>query len=132
MNKLTPEQITAAYNKVSGRDLTVDSPEVDQATLRAIIAKAWNKVEDGLKYEHLNMSTKAAVQCLELARRRPFPDHNIKTAILSTLTMLELNGIYIRLDAESAEQMKKRLTHPTTTYADFAEWLRSHVSKPGE
>lgn len=132
MNKLTPEQITMTYNRIAGTHYTVDAPEIDRAALRDIIALAWKKTDDGQYYTYTDIQKKSAVQCLEIVRRRPFPNNNVKTAILSTITMLELNGIYLKLDAEQTAELFHRLGDPQAAYDEISEWIRSHTLKSME
>ena len=129
MNKLTEEQIIMTYNKLTGESYSLLSPEVDCDLLRAIIGEAWQRTPDGRKYVHLRIQKKAAVQCLAIARKRPFPDTNAKTAILSALTMLELNGIYVKLTDATASYLYHKVTDPDTTEDELAEWILANTSK---
>lgn len=132
MNKLTPEQIIFVYNKISGRNYAIDSPQVDYEQIKLINREAWGRTEDGTKYKHLDIQSKAAVMCLELSRRKPFPDSNLKVAMLAGITMLELNGIYIKLDETSARLLAVILTRPATDCDELADWFKAHTVKSME
>lgn len=132
MNKLTPEQIIFVYNKVSGRNYAFNSPQVNFEAIQSITKEAWKHAEDEAKYKYLNIQSKAAVMCLELSRQKPFPDNNLKTAMLASITMLELNGFYIKLDETTAQHLAIMLTDKNTDYKELAEWFKTHTVKSME
>lgn len=132
MNKLTPEQIIFVYNKVTGQNYATDSPQVNLKKIKSINEEAWKHTADGTKYEHLNIQSKAAVMCLELSRQKPFPNNNLKTAMLASITMLELNGIYIKLDDDTARQLSSLLIDCNTDYDELADWFKTHTLKSME
>ena len=129
MKKLTPEQVVFVYNKVSGCTYSIDASQVSYNTIQSILKKAWGRTEDGTQYVYTYLQLKAAVMCMEIAKQKPFPDFNLNVAVLASLTLLELNGVIIKLDEASARQLSFLISRKETEYSDLADWFISHTEK---
>lgn len=123
MNKITAEQLVMAYNKLTGEALTLDSPRVCRAELRNILAQVWERVEDNATYVYPSVREKAAVQCLLMARCKPFPDRNAQTAALCAMLLLELNGVLLRADDAQVRRLLDLLHAPDTESGDVLAWI---------
>lgn len=132
MKKLTPEQVVFTYNKISNHNYSIDSRQIDFNKIQNILKKVWGRTEDGTQYVYTYIQLKASVMCLEIAKQKPFPDFNLNVAVLTSLTMLELNGVIIKLDESSARQLSFLISRKETEYSDLADWFISHTEKTAE
>lgn len=130
MNKITAHQILTTYNVLADTRYTDQSTEVQFAVLDSLVASAWAHVDpDDIysEYVHRHLRSRAAVQCLAIVRKAPFPDRNIEVAVYSTLTLLELNN-YNLPTPSVAQELFRLLSNPTTTEDDVRDWISANVT----
>ena len=75
---------------------------------------------------------KAGLLAARLAKNHPLPDGNKRVAWLSMIEFIERNGYRFEQPepAEAVDAML-RLASSQLAEADFVEWLRSRMTKPG-
>lgn len=74
----------------------------------------------------------AAAYAFGLSKAHAFVDGNKRTALVSALTFLRLNGYAFRPDPIEGVQMMVALAASDVTEADFARWLERNAKRlPG-
>ena len=70
----------------------------------------------------------AAAYAFGIVKAHAFVDGNKRTAFVTALTFLRLNGLHFRPEPTEGVQMMERLAAGEVSEADFALWLRDGAS----
>lgn len=93
----------------------------DQALLEMGCARAMNLVA----YTDAGLADIAAAYAFGIAKAHAFVDGNKRTAFVTTLTFLRLNGYSFRPSPIEGVRMMEDLASGQVSEADFAAWLSS-------
>lgn len=91
----------------------------DQALLEMGCARAMNLAA----YESAGLSEVAAAYAFGIAKAHAFIDGNKRTAFVTAITFLRLNGHAFNPDPIEGVRMMENLASGDATEADFASWL---------
>lgn len=91
----------------------------DLALLEAACARPLNRGA----YGEGDLHALAAAYAFGIAKAHAFVDGNKRTAFVTTLTFLRLNGLQMRPDPEEGVRMMEDLAAGGMTEKPFAEWL---------
>lgn len=91
----------------------------DQALLEMGCPRAMNLAA----YESAGLSEIAAAYAFGIAKAHAFIDGNKRTAFVTAITFLRLNGYAFRPDPIEGVRMMENLASDDVTEADFASWL---------
>ena len=69
-----------------------------------------------LKSKKENLAEKAAYLLYELIAQHPFVDGNKRTALIATITFLELNGYQLEFEEKEAEELTIAIGRGKTSY----------------
>ncbi|MEP3334391.1 type II toxin-antitoxin system death-on-curing family toxin [Sedimentitalea sp.] len=96
----------------------------DAALLEMGCARAMNLAA----YEDASLTDIAAAYAFGIAKAHAFVDGNKRTAVVTALTFLRLNGLGFRPDPFDGVQMMEGLAANEVTEARFSEWLAQGVA----
>lgn len=96
----------------------------DQALLEMGCARAMNLAA----YESAGLSEIAAAYAFGIAKAHAFIDGNKRTAFVTAITFLRLNGHAFRPDPVEGVRMMEDLASGDLTEADFASWLEQGMA----
>ena len=82
-------------------------------------------LDDGFFYIYKDVVEKAAKLACEIADKRPFQNGNHATAMLALLTLLDVNGIVLRVQPDDLKQLK--LLIDEMQFEQCCAWIRNHV-----
>lgn len=91
----------------------------DAALLEMGCARAMNLAA----YENAALTDIAAAYAFGIAKAHAFVDGNKRTAVVTALTFLRLNGLGFRPDPFDGVRMMERLAANQVSEAQFAAWL---------
>ncbi|PWK55923.1 type II toxin-antitoxin system death-on-curing family toxin [Roseicyclus mahoneyensis] len=91
----------------------------DLTLLEAACARPMNRAVYGERDLHVL----AAAYAFGICKAHAFVDGNKRTAFVTTLTFLRLNGLQMRPDPEEGVRMMENLAAGGMTEKPFAEWL---------
>lgn len=91
----------------------------DPALLEAACARPVNRAA----YGETDLHVLAAAYAFGIAKAHAFVDGNKRTAFVTTLTFLRLNGLQMRPDAVEGVRMMEDLAAGDVMESGFAEWL---------
>lgn len=92
----------------------------DLGLLEAACARAVNRAA----YGEADLHVLAAAYAYGIAKAHAFVDGNKRTAFVTTLTFLRLNGLQMRPVPAEGVRMMEGLAAGEVAEGDFAEWLR--------
>ncbi len=101
----------------------------DRERLEAAVARPASSAfgEDAYK----SLQAKVSAMMHSVARNHPFTDGNKRTATLSTIFMVNVNGYDVTWDAHDALDVILRLTEGKMDMPEFADWLPlCHIGDP--
>mgnify|MGYP003874273541 CR=1 FL=1 len=98
-----------------GGDGTRDTGALDSAMTRP---------QNLAEYGKPDVAALAAAYAYGIARNHPFVDGNKRTAFVTAVTFLRLNGLAFRPDPVEGVRMMERLASDEVTQGSFAGWLR--------
>ena len=93
----------------------------DRGLLEAAIARPINKHS----YGETDLFELATAYAFGIAKAHAFVDGNKRTALVTTLTFLLINGVHVRHDTVSTVRAMEDLARDAMSEAEFVEWLRS-------
>lgn len=93
----------------------------DRALLEMGCARAMNLAA----YEHAGLCQIAAAYAFGIAKARAFVDGNKRTAFVTAVTFLRLNGLAFRPDPVEGVRMMEGLAASEVSEGDFAAWLEA-------
>lgn len=96
----------------------------DAALLEMGCARAMNLAA----YENASLTDIAAAYAFGIAKAHAFVDGNKRTAVVTALTFLRLNGLGFRPDPFDGVRMMESLAANEVTEARFSEWLAQGVA----
>lgn len=96
----------------------------DKALLEMGCARAMNLAA----YSEPDLSDIAAAYAFGIAKAHAFVDGNKRTALVTALTFLRLNGLWLRPDPVEGVHMMEDLASGDVSEAAFADWLRKGAS----
>jgi death-on-curing protein len=73
------------------------------------------------------LSQKAAAMIRGIISDHPFVDANKRTAMLTGLTYLKLNGLELRLTNQELEDFAVRVAVEHLSVSDISNWLEAHT-----
>ena len=76
-----------------------------------------------LKSKKENLAEKAAYLLYELIAQHPFVDGNKRTALIATITFLELNGYQLEFEEKEAEELTIAIGRGKTSYPEVRRWI---------
>jgi death-on-curing protein len=91
----------------------------DISLLEAACARPLNRAA----YGESDLHVLAAAYAFGIAKAHAFVDGNKRTAFVTTLTFLRLNGLQMRPDPVAGVRMMEDLAAGEVTEAIFAQWL---------
>lgn len=91
----------------------------DAALLEMGCARAMNLAA----YKDASLTDIAAAYAFGIAKAHAFVDGNKRTAVVTALTFLRLNGLAFRPDPFGGVRMMEGLAASEVTEAQFSEWL---------
>lgn len=97
----------------------------DRSLLEAGCARPLNRAAYGTP----SLSELAAAYAYGIAKAHAFVDGNKRTAFVTALTFLRLNGLGFRPDAVQGVRMMEDLASGDGTEAAFAAWLEAGAAK---
>ncbi len=126
MNRLTAEQLLTLNRKITG-----NTDAVTDKKRRLLVQIADLPYErDGMHaYRYRDVFSRATVLGCALMREKPFCEGNEKTAILTVMTMLELNGYAVEDTPASIETLYRLLMTEDTEAC--RTWLETHIIEEG-
>ena len=74
-----------------------------------------------------SIAEKAAAYGFSIAEGQPFIDGNKRTALLTMVTFLDLNGYQLVEDDEEAAEMLESLGNKTIDQSEFFGWVCNHA-----
>jgi death-on-curing protein len=95
----------------------------DIALLEAACARPVNRAA----YGETDLHTLAAAYAFGIAKAHAFIDGNKRTAFVTTLTFLRLNGLQMRPDPAEGVRMMEDLAAGEVSEAAFAGWLKGQT-----
>jgi death-on-curing protein len=95
----------------------------DTTLLEAACARPVNRAA----YGDVDLHTLAAAYAFGIAKAHAFIDGNKRTALVTTLTFLRLNGLSMRPDPAEGVRMMEDLAAGEVAEDAFAEWLRGQT-----
>ena len=78
------------------------------------------------KYLHKNIYQMAAAYLFHICMNHPFNDGNKRTALVSMILFLRLNGIYLNCEEKNLELLVLNVPQKKTTKAKIAQFLKKH------
>ena len=96
----------------------------DRALLEAGCARAMNQAA----YAEAGLADIAAAYAFGIVKAHAFVDGNKRTALVTALTFLRLNGYGFRPDPAVGVRMMEDLAASQTTEAEFAGWLSAGMT----
>lgn len=96
----------------------------DRALLEMGCARAMNLAA----YKNAGVSEIAAAYAFGIAKAHAFVDGNKRTAFVTAITFLRLNGHAFRPDPVEGVRMMEDLASGDLTEADFASWLEQGMA----
>ncbi len=97
----------------------------DEGLLRSTLARPENLVAYG---ENPDVADLAAAYAFGIVRGHPFVDGNKRTGFVVMELFLDLNGRTLEVDDLDAIQQMEALAAGTVSEADFAVWIRDHLT----
>jgi death-on-curing protein len=97
----------------------------DAGLLESALARAPNL----MVYGDGDLPALAAAYAFGITRDHPFIDGNKRTAFLAAYVFLRVNGLRLEADEVAATNHVLALASGDATEAEFAGWLRAHVSE---
>jgi death-on-curing protein len=79
-------------------------------------------------YVHGTLFEIAGAYLFHIAKNHPFVDGNKRTALASTLTFLDLNGLSVEGSTDELVALVEGVVAGRATKSDVARWLRDHHS----
>lgn len=92
----------------------------DRGLLESGTARAMNRAAHAPESTHFEI---AAAYAFGLAKAHAFVDGNKRTAFVTAVTYLRLNGYGVRPDPLNGVQMMENLASSDVTETQFADWL---------
>jgi death-on-curing protein len=96
----------------------------DRALLEMGCARAMNLAA----YTEADVSKVAAAYAFGIAKAHAFVDGNKRTAFVTAITFLRLNGFTFRPEPVEGVRVMENLASGDMTEAEFAEWLAAGMS----
>lgn len=96
----------------------------DRALLEMGCARAMNLAA----YANASLADAAAAYAFGIAKAHAFVDGNKRTAFVTAVTFLRLNGFTFRPDAIEGVRIMEGLASGDVTEAEFADWLSVGMS----
>lgn len=121
MNKLTSKQLFMINRKLTGGDSHTEGTLMEKLDE---IAAAPYEQNDMFFYKYRDTVSKAAKLGSTLARQKPFASCNEGTAIIATLSLLELNGIRLDGYEDDIETLASCLC--SGDLESCCEWIRCY------
>jgi death on curing protein len=123
---LTLQEVLGIHDMELGR--TGGEPGVrDLGLLESAIAQP--VAGFGGTYLHHDIFEMAAAYIFHLAKNHPFVDGNKRTAALSALTFLDVNGITIEVDDDDLASTVERTVVDEIGKAEIADFLRTAAQR---
>lgn len=72
---------------------------------------------------------KAAALCQSLIKNHPFVDGNKRTALLSTMTFLKLNGYEFVSEQKELVEFGVKIDNENISLEEIANWFKKHTRK---
>ena len=126
MNKLTPEQLVLLNQKIIAEDEVI--PQVNFDDLREITEIPYQKNEE-LFYIYRTVIEKAAKLGNLIVLRKPFIKANQETAVLTLLTLLDINGYKMVNYTNDVEELCGYLEE--TKIDNTCKWINAHLLEEG-
>lgn len=92
----------------------------DRSLLEAAIARPLNKYSDG----ETDLFELAVAYAFGIAKAHAFVDGNKRTALVTALTFLLMNGQHVRHETVSTVKVIEDLARDAWSEEEFAKWLR--------
>lgn len=127
MNKLTPEQLVLLNRKIIADD-EASVPQVKFDDLKEITEIPYQKNEE-LFYIYRTAIEKAAKLGHLIVLRKPFVKANQETAVLSLLTLLDINGYKMVNYSKDIEVLCRYLEE--TKIDNTCKWINAHLVEEG-
>lgn len=99
---------------------------------RGALEAGWARAMNRHAYEVASVEDIAAAYAFGLARAHAFVDGNKRTALVTALTFLRLNGFGFRPDVQEGLRMVEGLASGEVGEAAFAAWLGQGMVPLGE
>jgi len=80
-----------------------------------------------LKSKKENLAEKAAYLLYELIAQHPFVDGNKRTALIATITFLELNGYQLEFGEKEAEELTITIGSGKISHPEVRQWIINHL-----
>lgn len=96
----------------------------DQSLLEAACARPVNRAA----YGEGNLQDLAAAYAFGISKAQAFFDGNKRTAFVTALTFLRLNGLQMRPDPAEGVRMMEELAAGSVTEAGFGAWVAGQTS----
>ena len=111
-------EITSAYGLAHGI--------LNEKALESILETVKYKGRP-LKSKKENLAEKAAYLLYELIAQHPFIDGNKRTALIATITFLELNGYQLEFEEKEVEELTTAIGRGKTSYPEVRQWIINHL-----
>lgn len=122
MNKIVTKQLVIINSQITGN---IEMLSDQKWNLLNNAAAAPYELNENYYYIHKTLAAKAAKLGCELTRLRPFKEQNELTALVATLTMLEINGCRLVYYKENIDELKNFFKKNDLLGAE--RWLSAHT-----
>lgn len=92
---------------------------------RTLLEMGWARAMNLAAYSEVELAEIAAAYVFGIAKAHAFVDGNKRTAFVTALTFLRLNGYAFRPPPVEGVRMMEDLASGQVSQADFARWLAS-------
>ncbi|MEE0874795.1 MAG: hypothetical protein UIH27_15180 [Ruminococcus sp.] len=122
MNKIVTRQL---YNINVGITANKNPLSEYKWNILKNVAAAPYEQDEHFYYVYKSIAAKAAKLGCELIRKKPFESENELTAVVATLTMLEINGIKLANYRNDIDSLKQYLSDNNVDEAE--KWINRHI-----
>lgn len=122
MNKIVTKQLLMINSQITGNSENIS--EQKRKALNSAAAAPY-ELNENYYYIHRTLAAKAAKLGCELTKLQPFKDQNELTALVASLTMLEINGYRLIDYKEDIGELKALFKSNDISGAE--RWLTAHT-----
>lgn len=122
MNKIVTKQLVIINSQITGN---IEMLSEQKWNLLNKAAAAPFELNENYYYIHKTLAAKAAKLGCELTKLRPFKEQNELTALVASLTMIEINGCRLFDYKKDIDELKDSLKRNDISGAE--RWLSAHT-----
>jgi len=126
MNKLTDKHISLINKQIANSE-NQSFIQVKEKTLEMIVNQVYETEPDSGAFIYGGIIDKAVAYGVLIAGQRPFSEFNIKTAIVTIITFLNMNNEVLEISDEDIINLSNLLKKPESI--EIYDWIASHIKK---